>query len=348
MDQNPYRSPFLNKMPPLEAWLQLPDTTRLNAFRQTGQRLGLPEVAVEKDWWLVHTLAVVFSMDCAPSLIFKGGTSLSKGWNLIERFSEDIDLALDRRYLGFGDNLSKGEVRKLRKASYQYISTRFVDELKSRFSAAGFSDVAIKVQEVVNHDQDPLIIEIYYPKLTEADTYLKPGLLIEVGSRSLHEPFSARSIRTLIAEQYTDLTFADQPITVPVVDPERTFLEKIFLLHEEFQRPEEKIRVDRLSRHLYDLERLMLSPHANLALANTTLYATIVAHRQAFTHLAGVDYTKHQPGTIRFLPPDSLRSQWENDYKQMQENMIYGASLPFPALMEKLSQLQAQINSLSW
>lgn len=252
----------------LEAWRQLPDATRRNAFRQTAQRLGLPEVAVEKDWWLVHTLAVVFSLDCAPFLIFKGGTSLSKAWNLIERFSEDIDLALDRKYLGFGETLTKADVRRLRKASYHYMSTRFVEELRERFSEAGFSDVVVKAQEV--HDQDPLIIEIYYPKLTETDTYLKPGLLIEVGSRSLQEPCSPRRFRTLVAAQYTDLPFADPPMTIPVVDPERTFLEKIFLLHEEFQRPEEKVRVDRLSRHLYDIERLMQSTYLLNPLINWT------------------------------------------------------------------------------
>lgn len=346
MDQNLDRSPFLSGTPHLQAWQKLPAATRLNAFRQTGQRLGLPAVAVEKDWWLVHTLAVVFSMDCAESLIFKGGTSLSKGWNLIERFSEDIDLALDRRYLGFGDRLSKGEVRKLRKASYRYISTHFVEGLRLRFAEAGFSNVSIRVEEVENHDQDPLIIEIYYPKLTETDTYLKPGLLIEVGSRSLQEPFSPRTFRTLVAEQYTGLPFADPPITVPVVDPERTFLEKIFLLHEEFQRPAGKIRVNRLSRHLYDIERLMRSPHAGRALADTALYETIVAHRQSFTHLAGVDYTRHRRETIQFLPPDSLRTLWEDDYRQMQENMIYGESPSFADLMERLSELQAHINTL--
>lgn len=97
-------------LPGLKSWLQLSDKAKLNIYNETGRRMGLPAMAVEKDWWVVHSLALIFSMECASSLIFKGGTSLSKGWNLIQRFSEDIDLALDRKYLGFKDDLNRQEI----------------------------------------------------------------------------------------------------------------------------------------------------------------------------------------------------------------------------------------------
>lgn len=224
----------------LKEWLALPEDTRLNVYTETGRRMGLPAVAIEKDWWLVHTLSLVFSMKCAPALIFKGGTSLSKGWNLIQRFSEDIDLALDREYLGFKDELERAGIRRLRRKSFQYLTTTFLEELKEKFATAGFTDVNIKYREVVNHDQDPIIIEIYYPKLTEKDTYLKPGVLVEGGSRSLVEPNTERTFTTMVAENYTSQPFTDKPISIPIVNPERTFLEKIFLLHEEFQKQGEK------------------------------------------------------------------------------------------------------------
>ena len=197
---------------------------------------------------------------------------------------------------------------------------------------------------MTNHDQDPLILEIYYPKLTETDTYLKPGLLVEVGSRSLTEPFTLRTFGTIVSENYTERPFADDPITIPIVNPERTFLEKIFLLHEEFQRPQEKIRTDRLTRHLYDIEKLMQTPYAQTALNDVHLYQTIVAHRSHFTPITGVDYANHSLDKICFIPPTELLRSWENDYKQMQENMIYGESLPFAALIAKLTLLQKQIN----
>lgn len=332
----------------LKEWLQLPNDTKLNLYAETGRKVGLQAIAIEKDWWLVQTLSIIFSMECAAALIFKGGTSLSKAWNLIQRFSEDIDLVLDREYLDFKGELSKGDIRRLRKASYTFITTKFTEELKAKFTAAGFTDVNIKFREVENHDQDPIIIEIYYPKLTETDTYLKPGLLVEVGSRSLKEPFTKRTFSTLISENFNDRPFADKAITVPVVNPERTFLEKIFLLHEEFQRPQEKIRVERLSRHLYDIEKLNQTEYAKIALQNADLYNTIVAHRKHYAPLAGVDFEKHNTATIKFIPPDKLLPLWEADYKEMQENMIYGETLAFADLIKKLSELQGQINRLQW
>ena len=110
----------MSELSPLSEWLNLPDKTKLNIYQQTGQQYaphGLPAVAIEKDWWAVYTLALIFSMECAPALVFKGGTSLSKGWNLIQRFSEDIDLALDRTYLSekFAGELGKQAIKVLRK-----------------------------------------------------------------------------------------------------------------------------------------------------------------------------------------------------------------------------------------
>ncbi|MDR2628201.1 MAG: nucleotidyl transferase AbiEii/AbiGii toxin family protein, partial [Dysgonamonadaceae bacterium] len=110
----------------------------METFRIAGEKSELSVAAVEKDWWVTHTLSIIFSMTCAKSLVFKGGTSLSKAWHLIERFSEDIDLALDREFLGFGGELSNTQIRKLRTASYNFLSTKFTDELNDTFKALGF------------------------------------------------------------------------------------------------------------------------------------------------------------------------------------------------------------------
>jgi len=148
----------MNKLTHLKDWLQLPDDTKLNVYKETGRQIGLTAVAIEKDWWVVHTLSVIFSMECAQALIFKGGTSLSKGWNLIQRFSEDIDLVLDREYLDFRGDLSKGDIRRLRRKSFEFITTKFTEELNNRFVAAGLKEVNIECRKVENHDQDPIII----------------------------------------------------------------------------------------------------------------------------------------------------------------------------------------------
>lgn len=218
----------------IKEWFILSDETKLRIYTDVGTKAGLNPMAVEKDWWVVHTLSLIFAMDCVPSLVFKGGTSLSKGWGLIERFSEDIDLALDREYLGFKGELSNTQIKKLREKSYHYLTTTFTDELRLKFIETGFPDFEIKYRKVENHDQDPIIIEIYYPKLTEEDTYLKPGILVEVGCRSLIEPHTDKSFKTIVAEYYPDRPFTDSPITVPTVNPERTFWKKYFCCMKNF------------------------------------------------------------------------------------------------------------------
>jgi hypothetical protein len=332
----------------LKEWFELTEQNKRNIFAETARKKALPISSIEKDWWVVQTLGVIFSTEYADKLIFKGGTSLSKAWNLIERLSEDVDLVLDRDFLGFAGELSKTGIRNLRHASYDFLTTKFTNELSDKFKSLGFTDVVVKYREVVNLDQDPLIIEIYYPKLTEQDTYLRPGVLVEVGCRSLKEPYSQRIFSTMVAEAFADRAFADKPITIPTINPERTFLEKVFLLHEEFQRPPEKRRVERLSRHLYDIERLSRTPFLQKALQNKELYDTIVAHRSKFFHLQGVDYTKHLPEYIKIVPPADLLPLWEKDYDSMTKSMVYGERLPFDELIQKIMELQEKINAINW
>jgi len=332
----------------LKEWLRLSDNDKLTCFQAITDMYDLKMPAVEKDWWVTHTLAIIFSMPYSKSLIFKGGTSLSKAWKIIERFSEDIDLALDREFLGFAGDLSKTQISKLRYASYEFLTEKFTPELQLKFNELGFIDVLVKPREVINHDQDPLVIEIYYPKLTEKDIYLRPGVLVEIGSRSLKEPFSPCKFKTLVAENYSNKLFVDNEITIPTVNVERTFLEKVFLLHEEYQRPTEKRRVERLSRHLYDIEKISQTLYFQKALSDKDLYRTIVVHREKFSHLSGIDYTKHEPQFINIIPPENLLSLWEKDYAEMSESMIYGEKLSFSKLIDNIKQVNDKINKKAY
>ena len=237
-------------------FLALPQSTRVLAFTQVAEKRGITPFAVEKDWWVSQTLKAVFELDVAEHLVFKGGTSLSKAWNLIERFSEDIDLAIEREFLGFEGSLTKNKKTKLRKASGQYISEVFYLELQEKFKEKGLENVTFSLAETQNSDQDPRIINIFYPNIIEVTEYLKPRVQIEVGCRSLIEPFTMKKISAMVDDEYPEQSFSEKSKEIPSVNPERTFLEKIFLLHEEFQKTAEKIRVDRLSRHLYDLYAL--------------------------------------------------------------------------------------------
>jgi predicted nucleotidyltransferase component of viral defense system len=331
----------------LNEWLSLSNELKASVFREVAREKRIPPAAIEKDWWVVHALSAIYATEIGPHTVFKGGTSLSKAWNLIERFSEDIDLALDRKFLGFEKEMTISQVKKLRKKSYEYISSSLFPELKAQFEKMGLN-VIMEIEPVKDTDKDPLILQIMYPSVVEESGYILPRVLIELGSRSLKEPFSLKPLRSYVGEVYSGRKFADTQFSIPCVNPERTFLEKIFLLHEEFQKPIGKIRADRMSRHLYDLGKLMDSPFAEIAFANNLqLYDTIVAHRQIMTPLRGIDYKNHKPDHINPIPPLELLPEWKKDYQVMQESMIFGDSLPFDTLIQQLTKLKLKINSLA-
>lgn len=317
-------------------------------FEELSRIVGLPSFAIEKDWWAVQTLRLIFGTEVGEHLLFKGGTSLSKGWGLIDRFSEDIDLALDRKFLGFsGDLISKSQVRKLRTKAHQYLTGEFLNLLKEAFAINGFGKIAFELEELQTADQDPISIMIYYPSETVHSTYLPPRVKVEVGGRSMNEPFTMKSIVSIVGVQFSDRKFADEPVEVPCVNPERTYLEKLFLLHEEFQKETEKIRVERLSRHLYDIERISRTEFAQKALKDKALYESIVQHRERFNAMRGIDYNLHYPPYLNPIPPKGLLSEWKKDYKRMQKEMIYGESLDFDELIEVIKKISKQFNALA-
>ena len=330
----------------MKEFLKLSKQDKLNVFNQTSERTGLPSAAIEKDWWVTLSLRAIFSLPFSEHIVFKGGTSLSKAWNLIERFSEDIDLAINRTYLGFEGDISKTQIKKLRKASCSFISGDFNNVLDNELTKMNISGFELVVQQINDTDTDPLVIELRYDSITEDSEYLKSRILIEIGARSLMEPTEVKPIQTLVGQEFNDLPFADKIIMLPIVLPKRTFLEKVFLLHEEFQKSHEYIRIKRMSRHLYDLEKLMDTEHGTSALRDVEMYETIVKHRKKFNTVRGIDYSNHSTDRINIVPPDNTLKDWQKDYKAMQESMIYGDSLNFDQLMERITELNHRINAI--
>ncbi len=332
----------------MKQWFNLSDNNKKEIFNQVSISSGLPAFAIEKDWWVTNVLRIVFSLPVSKHLIFKGGTSLSKGWNLIERFSEDIDLALDRKFLGFEGKLSKTQIRKLRKISCSFVSNELVEIISKKIEELEIPGIKISVQELTSSDKDPVIIEIMYNSVTEESSYLKPKVLIEVGSRSLLEPTERINIHSFVDEFYPNKPFALHPISVQTVLPKRTFLEKVFLLHEEFQKPVDQIRVNRLSRHLYDLDKLMDSDHGKEALQDFELYKSIIDHREKFNDIRGIDYSNHRPDKLNIIPPEGIIKKWEKDYKSMQESMIYGESRTFADLISRMRELNERFKEIKF
>ena len=206
----------------------LPKNEKDYILQEISNQSKLAVFAVEKDWWVVQTLAVIFEMKVSDYLVFKGGTSLSKAWNLIERFSEDVDLAIDRKFLGFEGELSKKQITALRKAANSYVSEKFYPELQSEFTKRGFENIRWEIIKTTESDQDPVIINLYYPNNIDIPGYIQPRVQIEIGCRSLIEPYSQQSIYSLIDIHYPNAEFSQKASTIATVNPERTFLEKYF------------------------------------------------------------------------------------------------------------------------
>jgi predicted nucleotidyltransferase component of viral defense system len=327
----------------------LDQSSRLELFRAISNQTGIPPFAVEKDWWVIQCLAAVFSLPIKNQLLFKGGTSLSKAWKLIQRFSEDIDLAIDRSFFGYQGSLTKQQRTALRKTASAYSAGPLFEMLQNEFLSRGFQHLGFYMQESPHSDEDPRVIEVHYPNIVQSPGYLSSKVLIEIGCRSLKEPYSVQTFGSFIDEMYPDRPFSDQLIQVPTVTPERTFLEKVFLLHEEFQKSSEKIRSERMSRHLYDVFKLSKSQSVLNAINSRELYETIVQHRYEMTRISGIDYNKHHPQHIRILPPSEHEASWRRDYNRMREQMIYESNPPaYDALIEEILYVNSMINEVEW
>lgn len=328
----------------MSSWQRLELKERLAILTSVSEKTGIPvENAIEKDWWVSIVLKALFQTTCATHLSFKGGTSLSKGWNLIQRFSEDIDLAL--YYPFFGDEPQNNNQRKtLRKKSHRYINEVLITELDKKLKELGVESYTIAPEEDADSDKDPTVIFVNYTSiLADQKEYVAPVVKIEISCLSMSEPCELRNISSLIFEHFPEEDSVST-CNIPTVLPTRTFLEKVFLLSEEFSK--DNPRHIRMSRHLYDLEKLMDTEYGKDALEDIDLYSKIVNHRKTNYHLGYVDYSKHHPSEIVFIPSAENQERWANDYKDMIASFIYGDSLSFEELMKRLEELTTQFRQI--
>ncbi len=323
----------------MKNWLTLPKEEQVELFTQIGVKTNLPPQAVEKDAWVTLMLRMIFTSNLANDLIFKGGTSLSKAFNLIQRFSEDVDLGIDRKHLGFEGDLSKGQIRKLRRACHTFVSQDLAKLLKKQLTSYGVDEslYEVIVENTQVSDQDPETIKVNYKSLFGEISYLPKRVLIEVSARSLIEPNQEVNIKSLIDEHYPETDFAEDEFIVHATNPQKTFLEKLMLLHEEFEKPTEKIRHLRISRHFYDIGQILNSEFGQKALKNKALFESIVAHRKVLTPMKTTNYETLTLQSLRVLPPLEHLANYKSDYKEMQSSMIHGESLDFDELLEKIT-----------
>ncbi len=339
-------------------WIDNNYADRLYMIGHIAELKNIAQEAVEKDWWVSTVLKSLFSLSVSKYLLFKGGTSLSKGWNIINRFSEDIDIALYKDFFFAEKHLAcakcdnNNQIKMLRKASRDFVVGELKKELEQKLTA---NRLPAKVEAVstrltgngeipIDHDADPTVLLVHYPSIFKSlHTYVKPVVKIEISCLSMREPFEIKHITSLINEHFGDED-SDTYCDIATVSPSRTFLEKAFLLNEEFQR--NNPRTLRMSRHLYDLERLMDTEYGKSALNNSTLYSEIIEHRKKFYHLGGIDYSLNEADKITFCPTGDILQRLRSDYEAMQSSFIYGNPLDFDALMLRLNELQCRFRQM--
>lgn len=327
---------------------------RLGAFLAAANRLGTPVGNIEKDFWVCWTLDALYQRlpSDSPRLLFKGGTSLSKGYNLIQRFSEDIDITVFRNDLG--QNISVEELREL-SAKQRHRSLDAIREscrdyilgpLQQRIEA--LLDEDTKGEGRVEPDAaDPTgqSLLIWYPEVEpHDDTYVQPAVRIESGAKSALDPADIVTIAPYVA---VDIPTLD--LTVPNVtsiEPRRTFWDKVIILHglrSWFER-RGVLRQEgqRVSRHYYDLHRLMTSI-GKAAISDVALATDCIDHARLFFDRPDFNLALAKPGMFRIMPVDPMIEPLRRDYANTR-SMIFGEPPEFDEILASIAALETTLN----
>ena len=311
-----------------------------------AEKTGLSEAIVEKDFWVCFILDYLFKRcPWKDNFVFKGGTSLSKAYNLIQRFSEDIDLIIDWRILGYKAN-EPWIVRSNTKqdAFNKEANARASEFIAEKFLPAALNDLHSEIKQPFDiqiDKKDPLTINFLYPKSYSSRSILQE-IRLEMGALAAWSPYAICKIKPYVAERHEKLF--DTPFTeVKTVLPERTFWEKITILHRESFRPEGSPLPHRYSRHYYDVYCMMNSPVKEKALKDLALLEKVVSFKDKFYHSPWGRYDLARPGSIRLMPPEHNIQALRSDYEQML-GMLYGDKPTFDEIMGGLALLEEEIN----
>ena len=311
----------------MDKFLNLSDENKKDAFNKAEVEIGLSEDIIEKDFWVCWLLKELFQLEgIKENLTFKGGTSLSKVYKVIERFSEDIDVSVERSYLGFvGDrdpaNVGSKQAKKLIDELGEQCKTFVQDELYQRLEELINKKIGGKnwKLEIDENDGDGQTILFTYPKLTsKTSEYIKPVVKIELGARSDHWPVSMQNISPYVAE-VLPASMKNMDAEIRVLNIERTFWEKATILHMYAHYPVGKTAPERQSRHYYDFYFLLKSDGKKKALENVELLEKVASHKDLYFKAAWANYSSAKKGSLKLIPDEQVMKKMESDYKAMSE-----------------------------
>jgi Nucleotidyl transferase AbiEii toxin, Type IV TA system len=335
------------KIRPMDRLARVSAQERRDLFSDVADKLGIRPTVIEKDFWVCLVLKILFTESpFKEQLVFKGGTSLSKVFKLIDRFSEDIDLVLDSKVLGDGQDLAKRLDSKSQQDKFNkeinrragvFIAENICPQLNDLFQQA---KIDLKAQVDQN---DPQVVNITYPAAF-SETYIRPVVRLEIGPLASWVPSAAHTVKPYAFDVHPEL-FDNPDCPVIAIAAERTFWEKATILHQEAHRP--GLIPSRHSRHYYDLYKLALSPIRDRALTEIPLLQAVVEFKARFYPSAWARYDLAKPGSFRLLPTtDKQISRLEEDYLEMQM-MLFGEPPSFSSILTELRDLESQINAIA-
>lgn len=327
--------------------LTLNKEDRKALFILSAEKMGVNPIIIEKDFWVVFTLQHLFAAKIPASLLFKGGTSLSKCYNIIKRFSEDIDITISRADLGFDisyDDLTQ-KSRKFREnflkdiqvASSKFISTTVMDSLNDSFS----KDFKENFQLIIDNN-DSQSLRFFYPSLFDNQlSYVEPSVYLECGVRGDLSPTEFRPINTYLSDYYPE--FKENSILIPTLSPKRTFWEKATLLHSEFHRPVSSPTPPRLSRHYYDIYMLSKSGYMAETLQDIQILKDVIRNKNLMFSSSWANYQKITESGINLLPSQHREADISRDYQNMQI-MFFEESSSFKEIIKVIAEVESEIN----
>ncbi|NCB42813.1 MAG: nucleotidyl transferase AbiEii/AbiGii toxin family protein [Clostridia bacterium] len=316
-------------------------------FLNTAQTKKMNPAIVEKDFWVCYLLELIFHKSSyIDAISFKGGTSLSKGYKCIQRFSEDIDLILDWRLLGYELN----EPLEERTNTKQDVFKREMDQrLATYLQVTLLPHLDALVRQYLTKDfnfyieeSDLETIRFVYPQIFKDKSVLQE-IRLEIGPLAAWTPFVTKIITPYAAEEYPQV-FRHTGSEIRTVEAKRTFWEKATILHREANRTNGKLP-DRYSRHYYDLFMLAQSEVKNDAFNDLDLLAKVVWFKDKFYRSLWAKYNEATPKGLRLIPPSEVIDNLKKDYEKMQE-MIFGERVSFDEITAGLKALENEIHHL--
>jgi hypothetical protein len=332
-------------------FLDLPSEERRLYIEQAALRRNVSPVILEKDFWVCWLLGILFESEFAGSLVFKGGTSLSKVFGVIERFSEDIDLSLSPAFLNLPEaGTSRNQANKWMARAEVACGAAVRDQIRPVMEAT-VEGVLGKGERpwfeflTDPHTHSPVLLFQYPSSQPSGFPYLQRSVKLEFGSLTDQQPAGRHEVRPWVADVLPE-AFPDWRCEVIALEVERSFWEKATILHTEYHRPAEKPTPDRFSRHYADTAALARHPTAGRAIDQHDLRDRVVAWKGQFFGSSWANYDQAKPGTFRLVPPAGRLAALRRDYEAMRD-MYLSEPASFDDILGTLAELEYRINQIS-